>query len=169
MALITVQFVSHLIVLEIFGIVVAKTPLVNKRIIGMKNVSLQCPSMTAPITIEPTTLPSLPAMIVIQTAIARILVGKSSTVEALRTLIASLTIKSINKRYEDRIGSRMKIRRTAARPQEKKIVHKIISLLTRLISRLMLVVLVYPKMEKCVLISVDESAELKLLNAKNVD
>jgi hypothetical protein len=60
------------------------------------NIELQWFSMMTPIISEPMTLPSLPNIIEMQTAIDRILVRKSSTVDALTTLMANAT-SSISK------------------------------------------------------------------------
>jgi hypothetical protein len=52
------------------GIVQARTALASSKAVGIRNVSLQYLSMTAPMTTDPVTLPSRPTIIEKQTAVA---------------------------------------------------------------------------------------------------
>lgn len=79
----------YLLRFDIFGIVIAKNPLANSRTTGIRNVIVQCLSIKNATKIDPTLLPIRPNIIEMPIAIARILVGKSSTVAALIKVVLS--------------------------------------------------------------------------------
>ena len=123
---------------EMFGIVKAKTPLVSSKIVGIKNVKSQKSPMTIPMTIEPVTLPSLPTIIEMQTAIARILVGKSSTVEALTTLIPRPARSMTMYKYIETAGTWTNISKIAQIPVENITTVKMISFPILLITKVII-------------------------------
>ena len=61
---------AHVILLVMFGIVQAKTALVNRRTTGMRNMKSQYLSMIKPMIKEPDADPILPTIIEMQIAIA---------------------------------------------------------------------------------------------------